>query len=430
MITLTAGAATDVGLVRDVNEDRYLVADGVYAVCDGLGGHQAGEVASETAAHTLETTFDAPTVDRLIEAVEAANRAIWELAQDQPDKRGMGTTITAVAVVEQDGEDLLALVNVGDSRGYLLRDGELTQLTEDHSLVAEMERDGRLTHEEARVHPQRAVITRALGLEPDVEIDHLELLPYRGDRLLLCSDGLTNEVADDQIGSTLRRLADANEAAKDLVTQARANGGNDNITAVVIDITDDEGRAEAASAALAGSGSGTGKHTAVIDAAPRRRRGRAQRARERRPAEPRPRRFTWRVAVFLLLFIGVLASAGAAVNWYARHTFYVGLEGNQVVIFRGRPGGLLWFEPTLEKRTPLTTDEVVAARLPDLRKGKPQASLADADRYVNNLEQEAKAAQASAPSTTTTIGTTTTIVTSRLGQKYLKPVQRSSNVTG
>jgi serine/threonine protein phosphatase PrpC len=410
LITLKAGAATDVGRVREVNEDSYLVAERVYAVCDGLGGHQAGEVASDIATHTLETAFDEPTVDRLIEAVEAANHAIWELAQDQPDKRGMGTTLTAVAVVEQDEEDLLALVNVGDSRGYLLRDGELTQLTEDHSLVAEMERDGRLTHEEARVHPQRAVITRALGLEPDVEIDHLELLPYRGDRLLLCSDGLTNEVDDDQIGSTLRRLADATEAAKDLVTQARANGGNDNITAVVIDVTDDEGRAEEASAALAGSGSGTGEHTAVIDDTRRARRGRAQRAREGRPAEPRPRRFTWRVAVFLLLFVGVLASAGAAVNWYARHTFYVGLEGSQVVIFRGRPGGLLWFQPTLEKRTPLSTDEVVEARLPDLRKGQSQSSLADADRYVNNLEQEAKAAQAArTPSTTTTTASTTTV---------------------
>jgi serine/threonine protein phosphatase PrpC len=408
LITLNAGAASDVGRVRDLNEDRYLVAERIFAVCDGLGGHQAGEVASETAAHTLESAFTEPTVDCLIEAVREANRAIWEIAQDQPDKRGMGTTLTAVAVVEQEGEDQLALINVGDSRGYLLRDGELTQLTEDHSLVAEMERDGRLTHEEARVHPQRAVITRALGLEPDVEIDHLELLPYRGDRLLLCSDGLTNEMADDQIGSTLRRLADPNEAAKDLVTQARANGGSDNITAIVIDVTDDEGRAEEASAALAGSGSGTGEHTAVIDDTRRARRGRAQRARERGPTEPRPRRLTWRVILFLVLFIGVLATAGAAVNWYARHTFYVGLQGSQVVIFRGRPGGLLWFEPTLEKRTPLTTDEVVAARLPDLRKGKPQASLADADRYVNNLEQEAKAAQASAPSTTTTIGTTTT----------------------
>ena len=408
MITLKAGAATDVGRVRDVNEDRYLVADGIFAVCDGLGGHQAGEVASETAVHTLETAFTEPAVDRLIEAVEAANRAIWQLAQDQPDKRGMGTTITAVAVVEQEGEDQLALVNVGDSRGYLLRDSELTQLTEDHSLVAEMERDGRLTHEEARVHPQRAVITRALGLEPDVEIDHLELLPYRGDRLLLCSDGLTNEVADDQIGSTLRRLADPTEAAKDLVTQARANGGNDNITAVVIDVTDDDGRAEEASAALAGSGSGTGEHTAVIDDTRRARRERAQLARrERRAAEPRPRRVTWRVVLFLLLFVGVLTSAGAAVNWYARHTFYVGLQGSQVVIFRGRPGGLLWFQPTLEKRTTLSTDEVVEARLPDLRKGKPQSSLADADRYVNNLEQEAKAAQAARTPTTTSTTTTT-----------------------
>jgi protein phosphatase len=408
LITLNAGAATDVGRVRDLNEDRYLVTGRIFAVCDGLGGHQAGEVASETATHALEGAFTEPTVDCLIEAVQEANRAIWEIAQDQPDKRGMGTTLTAVAVVEQEGEDQLALINVGDSRGYLLRDGELTQLTEDHSLVAEMERDGRLTHEEARVHPQRAVITRALGLEPDVEIDQLELLPYRGDRLLLCSDGLTNEVADDQIGSTLRRLADPNEAAKDLVAQARANGGNDNITAVVIDVTDDESRAEEASAALAGSGSGTGEHTAVIDDTRRARRGRARRARERGPAEIRPRRLTWRVVLFLALFIGVLATAAAAVNWYARHTFYVGLRGNQVVIFRGRPGGLLWFKPTLEKRTPLTTGQVVAARLPDLRKGKPQSSLADADRYVNNLEQEAKAAQASAPpSTTIPIGTTT-----------------------
>ena len=408
MITLNAAGATDVGRVRDVNEDRYLVAERVFAVCDGLGGHQAGEVASEIAAHTLETAFTEPTVDCLIEAVQEANRAIWQLAQDQPDKRGMGTTLTAVAVVEQEGEEQLALVNVGDSRGYLLRDGELTQLTEDHSLVAEMERDGRLTHEETRLHPQRAVITRALGLEPDVEIDNLELLPYRGDRLLLCSDGLTNEVADDQIGSTLRRLADPDEAAKDLVTQAHTNGGSDNITAVVIDVTDDQDRAEAASAALAGSGEGVaaGEHTAVIDDTRRARRGRAERARERRPVEPRPRRLTWRVAVFMLLLIAVLTSAGAAVNWYARHTFYVGLQGNQVVIFRGRPGGLLWFEPTLEKRTPLSTDEVVEARLPDLRKGKPQSSLADADRYVNNLEQETKAAQAERPPDTTTTSTT------------------------
>jgi protein phosphatase len=301
------------------------------------------------------------------------------------------------------------VVNVGDSRGYLLRDGELTQLTEDHSLVGEMERDGRITAEEALFHPQRAVITRALGLDSDVEVDHFEVLPYRGDRLLLCSDGLTNEVAVDEISSILRRLADPVEAAKDLVSRARANGGNDNITAVVIDVTDDDGLAEAASAALTDSGSGGGEHTAVIDTeAPRRRRARARRAALAEPAEPRPRRLTWRVAVFLLLLLSVLAVAGAAVNWYARHTFYVGLQGNQVVIFRGRPGGLLWFEPTLEKRTPLSIDEVLESRLPDLEKGKSQSSLADADRYVNNLEQEAKAVREPPSSTTTTTTTTTT----------------------
>jgi protein phosphatase len=408
MIRLAAGAASDVGRVRDINEDRYLVSDRVFAVCDGLGGHQAGEVASATAVQTLETTFSEPTLDSLVDAVRWANRAVWQLAQEHTDKRGMGTTITAIAVIEQEGEQQLAVVNVGDSRGYLLRDGELTQLTEDHSLVGEMERDGHLTHEEALVHPQRAVITRALGLDSDVAVDSLELLPYRGDRLLLCSDGLTNEVADDEVGSILRRLADPTEAAKELVTRARANGGSDNITAVVIDVTDDDGRAENASAALEGTGSGTGEHTAVIEKdveAGRRRR--ARRTRPAEPREPRPRRFTWRVAVFLALILAVFVSAGAAINWYARHTFYVGLEGNQVAIFRGRPGGLLWFDPTLEKRTPLTTDEVLDVHLPELRKGKTQSSLAAADRYVNNLEQEAKAAHPPT-TTTTTPGPTTT----------------------
>jgi protein phosphatase len=409
VIALDAGAASDVGLVRNINEDRYLLSDRVYAVCDGLGGHQAGEVAAATAVETLETMFTEPTIDNLINAVRWANRSVWQLAQEQSDKRGMGTTITAVGIIEEDEEQQLAVVNVGDSRAYLLRDGELTQLTEDHSLVAEMERDGHLTHEEALVHPQRAVITRALGLDSDVQVDSLELVPYRSDRLLLCSDGLTNEVAEDEIGSVMRRLADPNEAAKELVKQARVNGGSDNITAVVIDVVHDEGLAEAASEALEGSESGTGEHTAVIATEPDER---ARSRRERDPArasrEPRPRRFTWRVALFLVLVLGVFVTAGASVNWYARHTFYVGLEGEEVAIFRGRPGGLLWFDPTLEKRTSLTTDEVLQVHLPELRKGKTVSSLAAADRYVNNLEQEAKRSR---PSPTTTTSTTTTTTT-------------------
>src|SRR5205823_5486211 len=144
------------------------------------------------------------------------------------DQRGMGTTLTAVALVEEDGEDRLAVVNVGDSRAYLLQQGELEQLTDDHSLVAQLVREGQLTPEEATVHPQRSIITRALGLDPEVEVDMWELTPYRGDRLLLCSDGLTNELDDERIASVLRSVADPQEAANQLVQEANARGGNDN----------------------------------------------------------------------------------------------------------------------------------------------------------------------------------------------------------
>src|SRR5205807_1797810 len=171
--------------------------------------------------------------------------------ESNPDQRGMGTTLTAVALVNEDGEERLAVVNVGDSRAYLLQQGELEQLTEDHSLVEQIVRDGRLTPAEAQVHPQRSIITRALGLDPEVEVDSWELTPYKGDRLLLCSDGLTNEVTDDEIATTLRAVSDPEEAAKQLVNEARDHGGNDNITCVVVDVVDDDDRAEQASAALA-----------------------------------------------------------------------------------------------------------------------------------------------------------------------------------
>src|SRR5256714_3992018 len=251
MTELRAGGATDVGLVRDHNEDRYLTDEHLFAVADGVGGHKAGEVASQTAVETLQREFTEPTTDALIDAVKTANRTVWNLAETNSDQRGMGTTLTAIALVDDGGEQRLAIVNVGDSRAYLLQQGELEQLTEDHSLVEQLVREGQLTPEEAMVHPQRSIITRALGLDPDVEVDSWELTPYKGDRLLLCSDGLTNEVSDDHIASTLRSVGDPEEAARHLVTEARDHGGNDNITCVVVDVVDDDNRAEEASAALA-----------------------------------------------------------------------------------------------------------------------------------------------------------------------------------
>ncbi|MDQ6928996.1 MAG: Stp1/IreP family PP2C-type Ser/Thr phosphatase [Actinomycetota bacterium] len=408
MTRLEGGGATDVGRVRKMNEDRFLVGDGLYAVADGVGGHQAGEVASETSVETLADAFTDPTTEGLVAAIKDANEAVWRLAQDNAEKRGMGTTITAVALVAENGEEHLAIVNVGDSRAYLFQNGELVQISEDHSLVEELVRKGQLTHEEAKVHPQRSIITRALGMEPEIEVDYWQLVPYRGDRIVLCSDGLTNEVSDDRIASTLRQVRDPQEAARDLVRQAKDHGGNDNITVVVVDVVDDDGRSEAASAALvdeepAGRSSTTarGAPEPPPDDSPEPSASMGAHKVDPVIAQPSPRRFTWRVAVFLAALAIVVAVGILAVSWYARNTYYVGLDGDSVAIFKGRPGGFLWFEPTLQERKSLTVADIVPAQVTVLRAGKEETSKAEADRYVNRIRQEgAEAGRTSAPTTT------------------------------
>ncbi len=245
---LTFAAATDVGRQRTHNEDNFLIDKKLrlFLVADGMGGHAAGEVASGIAVQLLGDTFSGDrSAAGLADAVRAANRAVWERAQQQSDLRGMGTTLTAVALVEDDGQEVLAVVNVGDSRAYRLQQGELEQLTEDHSLVEELVRSGRLSAEEAQVHPQKHVLTRVLGVDPDVEVDCFRIIPYAGDRFLLASDGLFNEVDDRTIASVLRRSDDPDAAAAELVELAKGNGGSDNITVVVVDVVDDDGRASA-----------------------------------------------------------------------------------------------------------------------------------------------------------------------------------------
>lgn len=409
MTQLQSGAATDVGRVRQINEDRYLADEQLFAVADGVGGHQAGEVASQTSVETLLRTFTdgEHTTEGLIVAAEAANQAVWQLAQGSREKRGMGTTLTALALVQENGEEQLALINVGDSRAYLLQQGELMQLTEDHSLVEELVRDGKLTPAEAQVHPQRSIITRALGMEPVVRVDSWEITPYTGDRILLCSDGLTNELSDDRIASTLRQLADPQEAAHDLVRQARAAGGSDNITVVIVDVVDDDGRSEQASAALAGSSEPTRAAAAptVAAAAPEREQTSTRVAAPPAPAPAAPRptlaaptpqpaqkRMTWRVVIFVFAVVAVLGAAVWAVAWYARGAYYVGLDNEQVAIFRGRPGGLLWFDPTLvERKQQPSGAELLPLQRMELEAGHEVATKAAADRYVNNLRQEVEA---------------------------------------
>ncbi|HEX6595937.1 MAG TPA: Stp1/IreP family PP2C-type Ser/Thr phosphatase [Acidimicrobiales bacterium] len=429
MTVLSGAAATDVGRVRQINEDRYLVGEGLYAVADGVGGHQAGEVAAQASVEALASNFTERTTEGLVAAVQEASRAVWRLAQENTERRGMGTTLTVLALVEQEGEDVMAIANVGDSRAYLFQRGDLVQVTEDHSLVEELVREGQLTPEEAQVHPQRSIITRALGMEAEVQVDAWTLTPYAGDRIVLCSDGLTNEVTTDKIASVLRHLSDPQEAARELVRQARANGGNDNITVVVVDVVDDGGKAEKASEALAADPPTTAE--APVDSsptvtvtrrpdptppprpgAPTGSTGSTATATRTRPpvttAPPpsgrfeRPRRLTWRVVLFLACVVGVLGIVAASVAWYARSAYFVGIDGDQVAIFRGRPGGFLWFDPTLVDRKELPVSDVLPAKLDELRAGKEEPSKADADRYVNNLRQEAAERRAATTTTTTT----------------------------
>jgi PPM family protein phosphatase len=235
---LRSGSATDVGRVRKVNQDLPLEAPNLYAVADGMGGHVGGEVAAQVAVEALLRVFSRePTRAGLLDAFTKANSAVWQEGQEHSELRGMGTTLTAVALVGgDDGRDILALANVGDSRAYLYSDDQIVQLTADHSLAEERMRHGEMTEEEAAVHPQRHILTRALGVASEVEPDMWELQLRSGDRVVLCSDGLTNELTSDELAEVLSRVPDPGEAAHQLVEIANEHGGSDNITVVVVDV--------------------------------------------------------------------------------------------------------------------------------------------------------------------------------------------------
>ncbi len=238
---MTLGAyarASDTGKKRRRNEDSYVVAPPLFAVADGMGGAQAGEVASKLAAAALEDT-DSGAGDgeaRVVSLIQEANRRVYERANTDPATTGMGTTMT-VALVE--GE-LVTIGHVGDSRAYLVRAGRLEQLTEDHSLVNELLKSGKLSPKEAETHPQRSVITRAVGTDPDVDVDVFKIEAHEGDVFLLCSDGLTDMVDDEGILDLVERHHDdLDRAAKSLVSAANRGGGEDNITVIAFTMAAD-----------------------------------------------------------------------------------------------------------------------------------------------------------------------------------------------
>lgn len=236
-------AKTDTGRKRRRNEDAFVLAPPLFAVADGMGGAQAGEIASKLAAAALEDTDPGRLTgpEKVASLIQEANRRVHERSSSDPATSGMGTTMT-VALVEDGG---VVIGHVGDSRAYLVRGGEIEQITEDHSLVNELLKSGKLSSVEAETHPQRSVITRAVGTDPDVDVDSFIVEPQDGDVFLICSDGLTDMVTDDAILDTVERYrGNLDRATKQLVAAANKGGGEDNITVVAFSIGDQDGAGE------------------------------------------------------------------------------------------------------------------------------------------------------------------------------------------
>ena len=313
---------SDTGRQRRANEDSFFVRSPLFVVADGMGGAQAGEVASRLAAETFSAGLpdDGTSEQRLETRVREANQRIHEVSQEDRALNGMGTTLTAAYL---DGDEL-TLAHVGDSRAYLLRDGELTRLTRDHTLVEELVRRGELTEQEAAEHPQRSIITRALGPEPDIDIDLHTHRVHAGDVLLLCSDGLTGMIGEAEVQEILAGAASLRDAGRALVDAANEAGGRDNITVVLFRLE---------------SVAGAGGSPAPSAAAVARPRVVAPRGSRERIEGPLPRRVKILAATAaVVIVVGALGVAG----WLAsRAVFFVGTnDSGMVTVYRGIPWDL------------------------------------------------------------------------------------------
>ena len=331
---------TDTGRQRQANEDSYFAKAPLFAVADGMGGAQAGEVASRIAARAFERAprnRDASAEGQLEEIARKANREIHTLAQEDSSRAGMGTTLTAAML----RDDEVAFGHVGDSRAYLLRDGQLKRLTKDHSLVEELRRQGRLTEEQAEEHPQRSIITRALGPEPDVNVDTMTFPARDGDVFLLCSDGLTTMVSDDEIREILVSSRSLRAAVNRLVDAANRGGGRDNITAVAFRVADADAKEEDEGATLI---SRTAEQAGLTG---ERVRSATDRLRGQGPVPTPPRRrrvLKWVAAVAVVAAVVVAARALRPLDLLPRHRRPGQCRGLQRAAIRAASGG----EPLLE----------------------------------------------------------------------------------
>jgi serine/threonine protein phosphatase PrpC len=369
-MTIRVGARSDIGRARERNEDSYLVKEPLFAVADGMGGARGGDVASSLALEILEGDRVSP----LVETIKQANRRVLERAESDRDLRGMGTTLTAV--ITEDAKAHVA--HVGDSRAYLLREGNLQQLTEDHTLVQRMVREGRITSEEARRHPQRSVITRALGVEGDLSIDELTLDVHPGDRLLLCTDGLTSMVDGQRIRQILGEEDDPQAASDRLIDAANRAGGDDNVTVIIVDFLDEGATGQADRATAPAVATHREETPSVAEPA-------AEVA-----AAPRHRVRWGRVALWAGVVAAVLVVALIGVRLYVDRQWYVGDAGGRVAIYNGIPTEVLGFDLShVQVTTELSTAE--AQRLQPwsgLSEGITAGSIEEAERIVDQIRQD------------------------------------------
>jgi len=378
---------TDTGRQRSENEDSLFVRAPIFVVADGMGGAQAGEVASKAAAEAFDRDLpDGPPGPVLRETIEAANRRIHQLAHADPSRAGMGTTITA-AIVDARSEEV-GIGHVGDSRAYRLRGGRLEQLTRDHSLVEEMRRKGQITDAQAEDHPQRSIITRALGPEADVEVDVQTVPAAPGDVFLLCSDGLTTMIGEERIAAVLSGTASLREAVRQLVEEANRAGGRDNITALAFGLEDAAAplRDAAGDATLVGA---TAREEG-LSATEVRRRAAAAAARERREQlTARRQRHRLRTAAKLLAVVVILAAVAFGA-WYGnRQAWFLGTDdAGRVALYRGLPYELPFGVELYSERyaTPIQTDSLPPRRRESVT-GHDVRSHSDAVSLIEDIER-------------------------------------------
>lgn len=359
---ISFGSRTDIGYVRDHNEDSLIIIPPLFAVADGMGGHEAGEIASEITVNTLaELAPSHLDAEGLTAAVEAANYNVMKAPRQGIGRDGMGTTLTAAML---EGERLL-IAQVGDSRAYLLHKGHLQQITRDHSLMADLIEAGQITPEEARVHPNRSVITRAIGSDIHMRPDIYELNVDAGDRILLCSDGLSSMISNNAIESIMRRQSDAQHCADELVTAALENGGADNVTVVVADVP---GFSE---------------------------------VREKKRAH-KSRVFYIGLAIAL---VAVIFAAGFSGYAFISNSAYLIEENGKVSVYRGTPDDFMGIKlSTLDHTTNVDVDKLQPGVANRIKEGMSVSSIDEANSLIAGYEEEiargeAEAQQAQAATT-------------------------------